>query len=178
MQASISIEAQQETVSDNNIVYGLYLDNAANLSTLILKICFRGDIHFEGMLSLADNNCFDIVSEQWNGSTDSFSLYAYLGRTGDKTGYSSSTRVKIADISVLINNDAKGAVFADITQAQCAGIESVDLSAVKGTATVSGASAVFYISDFHISEYKNGNIYITSSCEQSATVILAEYNHN
>ena len=149
-------------------VYSLYLDNADKLSSLILKISFTSNAG--ASLSPAENDCFDIAYGQWS-DTD-LTLNTYFGRTGEREGYSSDTRIKIADISVPADSIESAVVSAYIAQALCAGVQDTASAASKGAVTVLNGSADFYVYNFDISEYKNGNIYITAPYEQTAVIAL------
>lgn len=64
------------------IDYDVYIENANYLSTLMFAMDFTSKE--KGTMSLTDNDCFDISHSEWSNEN---TLKAYLGRTGQKTGF-------------------------------------------------------------------------------------------
>lgn len=115
------------------IDYAVYIEHASSLSTLMLAVDFSAAE--KGIMSLADNACFDISHSEWSNDNH-VSLKAYMGRTGQKTGFSSDSKIKVAHISIPIDISAVGNVTATVSSAICAGVIQTDSNALKGNVTV------------------------------------------
>ena len=100
------------------IDYDVYIENANNLSTLMFAMDFSSKE--KGTMSLTGNDCFDISHSEWSNDNH-VSLKAYIGRTGQKTGFSSDSKIKVAHISIPIDISAVGNVTATVSSAICAG---------------------------------------------------------
>ena len=116
----------------NGMDYDVYIEHTNTLSTLLFAVEFS--TAEKGTLRLVDNACFDSAYSEWNTDTHA-SLKAYLGRTGQKAGFSSEDRIKVAQISLPFDA-AVGEVTATVSNALCAGVVQTASDAVKGSVNV------------------------------------------
>ena len=153
------------------IDYDVYIENANNLSTLMFAMDFSSKE--KGTMSLTDNDCFDISHSEWSNEN---TLKAYLGRTGQKTGFSSDSKIKVAHISILIDISAVGNVTATVSSAICAGVIQTDSNALKGNVTVPEQPISYAIRECSVLGYDKNKVNILSSNNRNADVIYALYD--
>ena len=125
-QTTLAVEPKR---TEAGIEYNLYLENTNCLSTLFFEMNFDGKN--VGKATLEKNECFDILHTTWN-TDNRISVKGYLGRTGNKMGFSSNERIKVAKIVIPIDVSSAGEFIADISNVICAGITETDGTAVKG----------------------------------------------
>ena len=155
------------------IDYDVYIENANNLSTLMFAMDFS--TAEKGTMSLADNACFDISHSEWSNDNHA-SLKAYMGRTGQKTGFSSDSKIKVAHISIPIDISTVGNVTATVSGAICAGIAQTDGNAVKGTIVVSEDAIKYTVRECSILSFDKNKVKILSSNNRTADVIYTLYD--
>ena len=155
------------------IDYDVYIEHSSSLSTLMLTMDFS--TAEKGTMSLADNACFDISHSEWSNNNHA-SLKAYMGRTGQKTGFSSDSKIKVAQISVPIDISKVGEIGVTVTKAVCAGIAQTDGNAVKGTIVVSEDAIKYTVRECSILSFDKNKVNILSSNNRTADVIYALYD--
>ncbi len=153
------------------IDYDVYIENANYLSTLMFAMDFTSKE--KGTMSLTDNDCFDISHSEWSNEN---TLKAYLGRTGQKTGFSSDSKIKVAHISIPIDISAVGNVTATVSSAICAGVIQTDSNALKGNVTVPEQPISYAIRECSVLSYDKNKVNILSSNNRNADVIYALYD--
>lgn len=155
------------------IDYDVYIENANNLSTLMFAMDFSSKE--KGTMSLTGNDCFDISHSEWSNDNH-VSLKAYMGRTGQKTGFSSDSKIKVAHISIPIDISTVGNVTATVSSAICAGVMQTDSDALKGTVTVPGQPISYAIRECSVLSFDKNKVNILSSNNRTADVIYALYD--
>lgn len=155
------------------IDYDVYIENANNLSTLMFAMDFSSKE--KGTMSLTGNDCFDISHSEWSNDNH-VSLKAYIGRTGQKTGFSSDSKIKVAHISIPIDISAVGNVTATVSSAICAGVIQTDSNALKGNVTVPEQPISYAIRECSVLSYDKNKVNILSSNNRNADVIYALYD--
>lgn len=155
------------------IDYDVYIENANNLSTLMFAMDFSSKE--KGTMSLTGNDCFDISHSEWSNDNHA-SLKAYMGRTGQKTGFSSDSKIKVAHISIPIDISTVGNVMATVSGAICAGVMQTDSDALKGTVTVPGQPISYAIRECSVLSFDKNKVNILSSNNRTADVIYALYD--
>lgn len=155
------------------IDYDVYIENANNLSTLMFAMDFSSKE--KGTMSLTGNDCFDISHSEWSNDNHA-SLKAYMGRTGQKTGFSSDSKIKVAHISIPIDISTVGNVTATVSGAICAGVMQTDSDALKGTVTVPGQPISYAIRECSVLSFDKNKVNILSSNNRTADVIYALYD--
>lgn len=146
--AAVSIAAEPE-IKDGKAVYGVYLDNAENVNTVLLKVSFDSAQVDMGTIVSANEN-FTSGTSSWTEADGKRILKAYMGMTGNVTGFSSSEQTKLAEISVPLKDGAKGNITAEISDVKAAGVVSEDESAMNGTVTVGTASASVFVPSYDV----------------------------
>ena len=73
-----------------------------------------------------------------------------MGITGNVTGFTSTAKTKLAQISVPLKDSAKGNITAEILSALAAGVVSEDESAMDGTVTIGTSSASVFIPSYDV----------------------------
>lgn len=169
-QAEIILEPKRTA---EGIDYDVYIEHASSLSTLIFAMDFTSQE--KGTMSLTDNACFDLLHSEWSNENQ-ISLKAYLGRTGQKAGFSSDDKVKVAQISIPIDISEVGDVTATVTEAICAGILGTGGDASKGTVTVSEGTIKYTIRECSVLNVTNNKVAILSSKNRKADVIYVLYD--
>lgn len=155
------------------IDYDVYIENANNLSTLMFAMDFSSKE--KGTMSLTGNDCFDISHSEWSNDNH-VSLKAYMGRTGQKTGFSSDSKIKVAHISIPIDISTVGNVTATVSGAICAGVIQTDSNALKGNVTVPEQPISYAIRECSVLSYDKNKVNILSSNNRNADVIYALYD--
>lgn len=155
------------------IDYDVYIENANNLSTLMFAMDFSSKE--KGTMSLTGNDCFDISHSEWSNDTH-VSLKAYMGRTGQKTGFSSDSKIKVAHISIPIDISAVGNVTATVSSAICAGVIQTGSNALKGNVTVPKQPISYAIKECSVLSFDKNKVNILSSNNRTADVIYALYD--
>lgn len=155
------------------IDYDVYIEHSSSLSTLMLTMDFS--TAEKGTMSLADNACFDISHSEWSNDNHA-SLKAYMGRTGQKTGFSSDSKIKVAHISIPIDISTVENVTATVSGAICAGVMQTDSDALKGTVTVPGQPISYAIRECSVLSFDKNKVNILSSNNRTADVIYALYD--
>ena len=157
------------------IDYDVYIEHSSSLSTLMLAMDFSTTAE-KGTMSLADNTCFDISHSEWSNDNH-VSLKAYLGRTGQKTGFSSEDKIKVAQISIPIDISKISEVTATVSNAICAGILQTDSEAAKGSVTIPLQPVSYVIKECSVLSFDKNKVNILSSKNRNADVIYASYDN-
>ena len=146
--AAISIAAEPE-IKNGKAVFSIYFDTAENVNTVLLKVSFN--------LSKVDVGEINCVNDKFIGGTSAWSeengklvLKAYLGITGNVTGFSSAKKTKLAEISIPLKVGAKGNITADISDFKAAGIVSEEESAMNGTVTITAPSTSIFVPSYDV----------------------------
>ncbi len=169
-QATLILEPKRTA---DGIDYDVYIEKASSLSTLMLSMDFTSKE--KGTMTLAENDCFDISYSEWDCESGA-SLKAYFGRTGQKAGFSSEDKVKVAQISIPIKICEVGEVTAEITDAVCAGVLNADDSAARGAVSVPESTVKYKVRECSILNIGQSTIDILSSENRKADVIYALYD--
>lgn len=146
--AVVSIAAEPE-IQDGNAVYGIYLDSAENVNTILLKVSFDAAKVSEGEITAA-NAAFTSGTSTWSEGNGKLVVKAYFGMTGNVPGFSSTERTKLAEIVVPLKAGAKGDITAELSDAKAAGVVSEDESAMNGTVSVGTASASVFVPSYDV----------------------------
>lgn len=146
--AAVSIAAESE-IKDGKAVYGIYLESAENVSTVLLKVSFDSSQVDEGEI-ISANDRFISGTTTWSKENDKLILKAYMGIMGNTLGFSSDEKTKLAEISVPLKNAVTGHITAEISAVKTAGVVSEDESAMNGTATISTDSASVFIPNYDV----------------------------
>lgn len=171
-QTTLAVEPKR---TEAGIEYNLYLENTNCLSTLFFEMNFDGKN--VGKATLKKNECFDILHTTWN-TDNRISVKGYLGRTGNKMGFSSNERIKVAKIVIPIDVSSAGEFIADISNVICAGITETDGTAVKGEVKVYETSIKYSAKECSILDFSQDAVDILSSKAQNVDVIFAAYDEN
>ena len=146
--AVVSIAAEPE-IQDGNAVYGIYLDSAENVNTILLKVSFDAAKVSEGEITAA-NAAFTSGTSTWSKENGKLVVKAYFGMTGNVPGFSSTEKTKLAEIAVPLKAGAKGDITAELSEAKAAGIVSEDESAMNGTVSVGTGSASVFVPSYDV----------------------------
>ena len=146
--AVVSIAAEPE-IQDGNAVYGIYLDSAENVNTILLKVSFDAAKVSEGEITAA-NAAFTSGTSTWSEENGKLVVKAYFGMTGNVPGFSSTEKTKLAEIAVPLKAGAKGDITAELSEAKAAGIVSEDESAMNGTVSVGTGSASVFVPSYDV----------------------------
>ncbi len=141
--AGVSVSAEPE-LKDGKAVYGIYLDSALHVNTVLLKVSFDSAQVSSGEIISANNN-FTPLTSNWTEEKGKLVLKAHMGILGNVTGFSSDEKTKLAEISVPLKDGVKGNITAEISDARAAGVISTDEDAMNGTVTINTASASVFI---------------------------------
>ncbi len=144
--AAVSIE--EDKITGGKAVYNIYLDSAENVSTVILKVSF--DLSKVDKGEIIANDKFTSGTSTWKEESGKLILKAYMGITGNVTGFTSTAKTKLAQISVPLKDSAKGNITAEILSALAAGVVSEDESAMDGTVTIGTSSASVFIPSYDV----------------------------
>lgn len=144
--AAVSIE--EDKITGGKAVYNIYLDSAENVSTVILKVSF--DLSKVDKGEIIANDKFTSGTSTWKEENGKLVLKAYMGITGNVTGFTSTAKTKLAQISVPLKDSAKGNITAEILSALAAGVVSEDESAMDGTVTIDTSSASVFIPNYDV----------------------------
>ena len=144
--AAVSIE--EDKITGGKAVYNIYLDSAENVSTVILKVSF--DLSKVDKGEIIANDKFTAGTSKWEEIDGKLVLKAYMGITGNVTGFTSTEKTKLAQISVPLKDSAKGNITAEILSALAAGVVSEDESAMDGTVTIGTSSASVFIPSYDV----------------------------
>lgn len=144
--AAVSIEADK--ITGGKAVYNIYLDSAENVSTVILKVSF--DLSKVDKGEIIANDKFTAGTSKWEEIDGKLVLKAYMGITGNVTGFTSTVKTKLAQISVPLKDSAKGNITAEILSALAAGVVSEDESAMDGTVTIGTTSANIFVPSYDV----------------------------
>ena len=145
--AAVSIEADK--ITDGKAVYNIYLDSAENVNTVLLKVSFDSSKVAKGEI-VSTNDKFIGGTSVWSEENGKLVLKAYLGITGNVTGFSSANKTKLAEISVPLKVGAKGNITADISDFKAAGIVSEEESAMNGTVTITAPSTSIFVPSYDV----------------------------
>lgn len=148
--ASVSIAAEPE-IKDGKAVYSIYLDTAENVSTVLLKVSFDAAQVDAGIVVPA-NGQFTSGTSTWAEENSKLILKAYLGITGNVTGFSSDEKTKLAEISVPVKAGISGNITAGITAVKAAGVVGEDESAMNGTVTVITDTASVFVPGYDVND--------------------------
>lgn len=144
--AAVSIE--EDKITGGKAVYNIYLDSAENVSTVILKVSF--DLSKVDKGEIIANDKFTSGTSTWKEENGKLVLKAYMGITGNVTGFTSTAKTKLAQISVPLKDSAKGNITAEILSALAAGVVSEDESAMDGTVTIGTTSANIFVPSYDV----------------------------
>ena len=144
--AAVSIE--EDKITGGKAVYNIYLDSAENVSTVILKVSF--DLSKVDKGEIIANDKFSAGTSKWEEIDGKLVLKAYMGITGNVTGFTSTEKTKLAQISVPVKDGAKGNITAEILSALAAGVVSEDESAMDGTVTIGITSASIFVPSYDV----------------------------
>ena len=103
----------------------------------------------EGTVTVA-NDKFTSRTSNWTEESGKLILKAYVGITGNVSGFSSSEKTKLAEIAVPLKADAEGNITAQITDAKAAGVVGEDESAMNGTVTIGTSSASVFVPSYDV----------------------------
>ncbi len=145
--AAVSIEADK--ITDGKAVYNIYLDSAENVNTVLLKVSFDSSKVAKGEI-VSTNDKFIGGTSTWKEENGKLILKAYMGITGNVTGFSSANKTKLAEISVPLKVGAKGNITADISDFKAAGIVSEEESAMNGTVTITAPSTSIFVPSYDV----------------------------
>ena len=158
---SFSVSAEPE-IKDGKAVYSIYFDNAENVNTVLLKVSFDAAQVSEGTVTVA-NDKFTSGTSNWTEENGKLILKAYVGITGNVSGFSSAEKTKLAEIAVPLKANAKGNITAKITDAKAAGVVGEDESAMNGTVTMGTSSANVFVPNYDVNS--NGTVDIIDITE-------------
>ena len=145
--AAVSIE--EDKIKERKAVYSIYLDNAENVNTVLLKVSFDSSKVAKGEI-VSTNDKFTSGTSEWTEENGKLVLKAYLGITGNVMGFSSTEKTKLAEISVSLKDSAKGNITAEISDAKAAGIVGEDESAMNGTVTITAPSTSIFVPSYDV----------------------------
>ncbi len=146
--AAVSIGSEAE-IKERKAVYSIYLDNAENVNTVLLKVSFDSSKVAKGEI-VSTNDKFTSGTSEWTEENGKLVLKAYLGITGNVMGFSSTEKTKLAEISVSLKDSAKGNITAEISDAKAAGIVGEDESAMNGTVTITAPSTNIFVPSYDV----------------------------
>lgn len=152
--------------------YDVYIEHTNTLSTLLFAMEFS--TAEKGTLRLVDNACFDSAYSEWNTDTHA-SLKAYLGRTGQKAGFSSEDRIKVAQI-LLPFDAAVGEVTATVSNALCAGVVQTASDAVKGCVNIPLQPIRYVLRECSILSFDQSKVNLLSAQNRRAVILYASCN--
>ena len=144
--AAVSIE--EDKITGGKAVYNIYLDSAENVSTVILKVSF--DLSKVDKGEIIANDKFTSGTSTWKEENGKLVLKAYMGITGNVTGFTSTAKTKLAQISTPLKDSAKGNITAEILSALASGVVSEDESAMDGTVTIGSSSSSVFIPSYDV----------------------------
>ena len=144
--AAVSIE--EDKITGGKAVYNIYLDSAENVSTVILKVSF--DLSKVDKGEIIANDKFTAGTSKWEEIDGKLVLKAYMGITGNVTGFTSTAKTKLAQISVPLKDSAKGNITAEILSALAAGVVGEDESAMDGTVTIGTTLANIFVPSYDV----------------------------
>lgn len=152
--------------------YDVYIEHTSTLSTLLFAMEFS--TAEKGTLRLVDNACFDSAYSEWN--TDTYaSLKVYLGRTGQKAGFSSEGRIKVAQISLPFDAAAVGEVTATVS-ALYAGVVQTASDAVKGCVNIPLQPIRYVLRECSILSFDQSKVTLLSAQNRRAVIFYASCN--
>ena len=146
--AAVSIGSEAE-IKERKAVYSIYLDNAENVNTVLLKVSFDSSKVAKGEI-VSTNDKFTSGTSEWTEENGKLVLKAYLGITGNVMGFSSTEKTKLAEISVSLKDSAKGNITAEISDVKAAGIVGEDESAMNGTVTITAPSTSIFVPSYDV----------------------------
>ena len=103
------------------------------------------------------------------------SLKAYLGRTGQKAGFSSEDRIKVAQISLPFDA-AVGEVTATVSNALCAGVVQTASDAVKGCVNIPLQPIRYVLRECSILSFDQSKVTLLSAQNRRAVIFYASYD--
>ena len=145
---SAAVSIKEDKITGGKAVYNIYLDSAENVSTVILKVSF--DLSKVDKGEIIANDKFTSGTSTWKEENGKLILKAYMGITGNVTGFSSTEKTKLAEISVSLKDSAKGNITAEISDAKAAGIVGEDESAMNGTVTITAPSTSIFVPSYDV----------------------------
>lgn len=146
---SATVSIGSDKITDGKAVYNIYLDSAENVNTVLLKVSFDSSKVAKGEI-VSTNDKFIGGTSVWSEENGKLVLKAYLGITGNVTGFSSANKRKLAEISVPLKVGAKGNITADISDFKAAGIVSEEESAMNGTVTITAPSTSIFVPSYDV----------------------------
>ena len=96
------------------------------------------------------NDKFTSGTSTWTEENGKLILKAYLGILNNVTGFTSTDKTKLAEITVPLKDGTKGNITAEISNALTGGVVNEDESAMKGTVTIGTASASVFIPSYDV----------------------------
>ncbi len=136
-EAAVSIAAAG--YADGKLSFDLYLDHAAEVSTVMLQLTFDAAKVGEGTVTVADND-FDNNNFAWKTDAGTLSAVLQFGKLGDDGNLTYTERTKLATITLPVQAGVSGEVTATLAQAVVAGAGeevggAVNAAITTGTAT-------------------------------------------
>lgn len=168
-QTTLLLEARRTA---DGMDYDVYIEHTNTLSTLLFAVEFS--TAEKGTLRLVDNACFDSAYSEWNTDTHA-SLKVYLGRTGQKAGFSSEDKIKVAQISLPFDA-AVGEVTATVSNALCAGVVQTASDAVKGCVNVPLQPIRYVLRECSILSFDQSKVNLLSAQNRRAVILYASCN--
>ncbi|MBR4015805.1 MAG: hypothetical protein IKI88_06365 [Anaerotignum sp.] len=161
VKADDSVKAEvslQETVllspAEDVLTYTVCIDNAVCLTALWVEMEFESSQVEKG--NILSQSPFAISHSVWKKEGDTLKLQAYFGIDGAGQGYTATTPMPLATISVPLVDKAAETVAVKLTKAVCAGIPANGGKAVDGIVKIGKDTAV-YVKDDAISYDINGD---------------------
>ena len=136
-EAAVSIAAAG--YADGKLSFDLYLDHAAEVSTVMLQLTFDAAKVGDGTVTVADND-FDNNNFAWKTDAGTLTAVLQFGKLGDDGNLTYTERTKLATITLPVQAGVSGEVTATLAQAVVAGAGeevggAVNVAITTGTAT-------------------------------------------
>ena len=172
--AVLSVDADS-VMANNEITYHVYLDKSENVNTVLLKLSFDASQVDEGTLSVVKKE-FSSSSYNWSTENNKLTLTAYLGITGNVTGYTSDEKTKLLSIVMPVKDNTKGTVKAELIKAACAGIPGTEESAMNGETTIAASTADYFIASYDVNNDSIVDIIDITEAQRYYQAVSADEN--